>query len=83
MSLVRPVNVPDSLSRRGQAGVPVQRAGGGEPARVAGLGQHRCGPDRGDAVDRGDQPGQAQLVEHGEHPGLDLDQPALIFGPIG
>jgi hypothetical protein len=42
--LVRPTKAPDSFSR-GQAGVFDQRAGGGEPAWVAGLGQDRGGAD--------------------------------------
>ena len=45
--------------------------GGGEPGQVAGLGEDRRGPDRGQPVDAGHQRGQAELVQDGDHPGLD------------
>jgi hypothetical protein len=69
------------LPRR-QPRVPVQRAGGGEPARVARLGQDRGSADRGQAGDRGDQAGQPELVQHGEHPGRGVRQPPMCMVPV-
>ena len=53
VSRARPVKVPDMLLARGEAGVLDHGPGGGEPGQVAGLGQDRGGPDRG-------QPGDAR-----------------------
>ena len=52
------------------------RAAGGEPPGVAGLGQDRRGTHRRQAGDRGDQRGQAELVQDGGHPLPGAGEPA-------
>jgi hypothetical protein len=54
-----------------------------EPGQVAGLGEDGRGPDRGQPVDRGHQVGQLELVEHCDHAGLDLGEPAAGVPPVG
>ena len=70
------------LLPRGQAGVPVHRAAGGEPPGVAGLGQDRRRAHRRQAGDRGDQCGQAELVQDRRHPPLSLGEPVLGVLPV-
>ena len=51
---------------RREAGVLDHGPRGGEPGQVAGLGEDRRGPDRGQPVDARHQRGQVELVEDGQ-----------------
>ena len=46
----------------------------GEPVQVAGLGQDRRGPDRGQPVDGASQLGQPELIQDGDHACLGVGQ---------
>jgi hypothetical protein len=59
-----------------------QRAGGGEPARVATLGQDCGRAERGHSRDGGDQLGQLQFVDHAQHAGLGVGESAVGVGPV-
>ena len=72
-----------ALLPRREAGVLDQRPAGGEPSGVAGLGQDRGGADRGQAGDRGDQAGQSELVQDGDHPLLGVGEAGLGVAPVG
>jgi hypothetical protein len=67
---------------RAQPGVPGQRPRGREPGRVTGLGQDRRRADRGEPGDRGHQAGQAEVVQDGDHAGLDIGQPGPGVPPV-
>jgi hypothetical protein len=67
---------------RAQPGVLDQRPRGGEPGRVAGLGQDRRRADRGEPGDRRDQGGQLKVIEDGDHAGLGVGQPLPGVLPV-
>ncbi len=73
---VRPVQRPE-LFCRGARPACLTSAAGGEPSGVPGLGQDAGGAGRGQAGDRGDQAGQAQIPQDGDHPLLGAGQTGL------
>jgi hypothetical protein len=62
--------------------VPGQRACGGEPPGVTGLGQDRGGTHRRQPGDRGDQCGQPELIQDPGHPQFGLGEPGPGEMPV-
>lgn len=70
------------LLSRGHTGVLDQRTRTAESSQVSGLGQDRRGADRGQSVDRGDELGQAELVQDSHHPVFDVGEPSRGVLPV-
>ena len=79
---VLPWAAPEALSRGHSPACPTSaravanRAGSPVSARIA------AAPVDGQPCDRGDQPGQPELIQDRAHPGLDIGEPGADIAPV-